>query len=178
MNLPNKITIARIILVPFFIGAVIYARMDIALLIFIAAIITDGLDGLIARATNQKTGLGTMMDPVADKLLLVSAFVCLSAAGSASGQLRLPPYVPIIIISRDAILVLGSVLVYLITGDIKIKPSPVGKITTFFQMMSIVGVLLGFKYTYIVWNLAVALTLVSGIDYMIKGSRLFNGSHK
>lgn len=176
MNTPNKISIARIILVPFFIAAIVYSRLEIALIIFILAVITDGLDGLIARATDQKTKLGTIIDPLADKLLLVSAFVCLSAAFSVPGHLRLPPYVPIIVISRDAILMLGSILVYLVTGDIKVRPSPAGKLTTFFQMMTIVSVLVGFRYSYIVWNLAAALTVASGIDYIIRGSRLFNGS--
>lgn len=175
MNTPNKISIARIILVPFFIAAVIYSKMEIALIIFIIAIITDGLDGLIARTTNQKTRLGTIIDPVADKILLISAFLCFSSASSVPAHLRLPPYVPIVVISRDAILVLGAVLVYVVTGDIKVRPSPVGKATTFFQMMTIVSVLVGFRYSCIVWNMAVALTVVSGIDYVIRGSRLFNG---
>lgn len=177
MNIPNKISIARIILVPFFIAAVIYSRMDIALIFFIIAIITDGLDGLIARATNQKTKLGTIIDPVADKILLISAFLCFSSSSSIPAHLRLPPYVPIIVISRDAILVLGAILVYVVTGDIKVKPSPVGKVTTFFQMMTIVSVLVGFGYSYIIWNIAAALTVISGIDYVIRGSRLFNGDH-
>ena len=177
MNLPNKISIARIILVPFFITAVIYARMDIALVFFILAIISDGVDGMIARAANQKTKFGTILDPVADKLLLVSAFICLAVVKTIPQDLRLPPYVPIVVISRDVILVIGSIMVYLVTGDIKVKPSVAGKITTFFQMMTIVSVLIHFKYSYIVWNLAVALTVVSAIDYIIRGSRLFNENH-
>jgi len=176
VNLPNKISIARIILVPFFIAAVVYSRMDIALLFFVLAIVSDAVDGLIARATGQKTKLGTIIDPIADKLLLVSAFICLSVAGSVPPESRLPPYVPIIVISRDAILVIGSIIVYLITGDIKVKPSMAGKVTTFFQMMTIVAVLIKFKHSYIIWNIAVIMTVISAVGYIFKGSRLFNNN--
>jgi len=178
MNIPNKLSIMRIVLVPFFIGSIIYSRLDIAFIFFFIAVLSDGLDGFIARATNQKTQLGTILDPLADKLLLMSAFICLSVAVSVPAHLRLPPYVPIIVISRDAMIVLGSIIIHLITGSVKVEPSAVGKATTFFQMMTIVSILLKFKYSFIVWNIATVLTVVSGIDYLIKGSRLFNGSHQ
>ena len=110
MNLANKITISRIILTPIFITAIVYSRMDIALVLFTLAIISDGLDGFIARTLNQKTALGTILDPIADKILLVSAFICLSLVNNVPANLKLPPYVPIIVISRDAIIVLGSVI--------------------------------------------------------------------
>jgi cardiolipin synthase len=176
VNLANKISILRIILIPFFIAAVIYNRMDIAIIFFAAAIVTDGLDGFIARTFNQKTQLGTILDPVADKLLLTSAVILLSIAGSIPQALRLPPYVPIIVISRDVMIIIGSIIVFVIHGDIKVAPSAIGKTTTFFQMMTIVSVLIGFKYSYIVWNTAVALTVASGADYIFRGSRLLNGS--
>lgn len=174
LNLANKISIARIILIPFFITSVIYARLDIALSFFVLAIITDGADGFIARALKQKTKLGTILDPVADKLLLVSAYICLSVVNSIPEGLKLPPYVPIVVISRDVIIVLGSIIVYLIKGDLNVKPSIVGKVTTFFQMITIVSILVRFNYSYIVWNAAVALTVISGIDYVVKGSRILS----
>ena len=177
MNLANKISIARIIMIPFFIAAVVYSRLDIALVIFALAIISDGADGLIARALKQKTQLGTILDPIADKTLLISAYICLSVATTVPENLRLPPYVPIIIISRDAIIVLGSVIVYLLKGDIKISPSVVGKATTFFQMMTIVSVLVRFEHSALVWNIATALTVISGADYVFKGSRMLGESH-
>ncbi len=177
MNLANKVTIARIILIPFFVSSIVYSRMDIALIFFALAIITDGVDGFIARTQNQKTQLGMILDPVADKLLLMSAFICLSIMKNVPDGIRLPPYVPIIVISRDAIIVLGSILVYVIRGSLKVSPSAVGKITTFFQMMTIVSILVLFRQSYIVWNIAVALTVISGIDYVIKGSRLLSENH-
>ena len=174
MNLANKISIARIILIPFFIAAITYSRMDIALIFFTLAIISDGVDGFIARTRNQKTELGTIIDPVADKLLLISAFICLSVVKNIPPDLRFPPYVPIIVISRDVMIVLGSVIVHIIKGNMKIAPSVIGKITTFFQMMTIVSILVHFDYSYIVWNLTVLLTVLSGIDYIMKGSRILS----
>ena len=177
MNLANKISIARIILIPFFITSIVYARIDIALVLFILAIISDGVDGFIARSLDQKTKVGTILDPLADKMLLLSAYICLSMANSVPSQLKLPPYVPIIVISRDAIIVLGSIMIHLITGDLKVAPSAWGKITTFFQMITIVSILAMFNYSYILWNVTVTLTVISGIDYVMKGSRILSENH-
>ena len=177
VNLANKISIARIILIPFFIASIVYNRIEIALALFILAVISDGVDGFIARSLDQKTKLGTILDPLADKMLLLSAYICLSIASSIPSSLRLPPYVPIIVISRDAIIVLGSIMIHIITGDLKVAPSAWGKITTFFQMMTIVSVLTKFNYPYIVWNVTAALTVVSGIGYVMKGSRILSENH-
>jgi cardiolipin synthase len=177
MNLANKITIARIILIPFFIAAVVYSRLNAALALFILAIISDGADGFIARALKQKTQLGTILDPIADKMLIISAYICLSVVSTVPEHLRLPAYVPIVIISRDTIIVLGSVIVYLMKGDIRVSPSIVGKITTFFQMITIVCILMRFEHSGLVWNAAVVLTVASGIDYVLKGSRMLGDNH-
>jgi cardiolipin synthase len=174
MNLANRITVTRIILTPLFIAAVAYGRMDIALVLFAAAVISDGLDGFVARSMHQKTFIGTILDPVADKILLISAFICLTLIKSIPADLRLPPYVLIVVISRDAIIILGSILIHVVKGTVKIAPSFWGKFTTFFQMMTIVSILVQFKYSYYVWNAATALTVISGIDYMLKGSQTLN----
>lgn len=177
MNLANKISITRIILIPFLIGALIYSRMDIAFIIFLIAIISDGADGFIARTFNQKTQIGTVLDPVADKLLIVSVYICLAVLHSVPEYLKMPPYVPIVVISRDVIIIVGSVVIYFIKGGLNIKPSPLGKITTFFQMITVLCVLLKFRYSPIVWNVMVAFTVVSGLDYVVKGSRILNENH-
>ncbi|MDO8525599.1 MAG: CDP-alcohol phosphatidyltransferase family protein [Candidatus Omnitrophota bacterium] len=179
MNLANRITITRIILTPLFIAAVVYGRMNIALILFAAAVISDGLDGFVARSMDQKTFIGTILDPVADKILLISAFICLTLIKSIPEGLRLPPYVPIVVISRDAIIVLGSILIHVVKGGVKIAPSFWGKFTTFFQMMTVVSILVQFKYSFYIWNAATILTIISGIDYMLKGSQTLNdnGSH-
>ncbi len=176
MNLANKISIARIILIPFFIASIIYSRLDVALFLFMLAVISDAADGFIARTLKQKTELGTILDPVADKLLLMSAYITLSIA-NLKELITIPPYVMIVVISRDVIIVLGSIMIYMIKGALEVSPSIVGKITTFFQMMTIVSVLVQFNHSAIVWNIAVTLTIASGIDYVIKGSRLFNDNH-
>ena len=177
MNLANWISTLRVILIPFFIAAIVYSRMDIALVLFIFAIISDGVDGLIARALKQKTRLGTILDPMADKLLLVSAYICLMLVDHIPPHLKIPAYVPIVIISRDVIIVLGSIVVYVIKGDIKVSPSIAGKVTTFFQMITIVAILIGFRHSNILWNIAVVMTAISGVDYIMKGSRLLGENH-
>lgn len=174
MNLANRITITRIILTPLFIAAVAYGRMDIALILFAAAVISDGLDGFVARSMHQKTSIGTILDPVADKILLISAFICLTLIKSIPENLRLPPYVLIIVIFRDLMIVLGSILIHVIKGEVKIAPSFWGKLTTFFQMMTIVSVLVQFKHSCYVWNTATIFTVISGVDYMLKGSHTLN----
>lgn len=174
MNLANRITISRIILTPLFIMAIVYGKTAIALLIFTMAAISDGLDGFIARTLKQKTVLGTILDPLADKILLISAFICLAMAKNLPDHIRLPPYVPIVVISRDAIIVLGSIIIHVLKGDIKIEPSVWGKLTTFFQMMTIVSILIQFRYSQLIWSTAVLFTVISGIDYMLKGSRVLS----
>jgi len=174
MNLANRISITRIILIPFFIAAVVYAHMTVALVIFMVAVLTDAVDGFIARTRNQKTQLGIILDPIADKLLLTSAYICLSVVRSIPDPVRLPAYVPIIVISRDCLIIIGSLVVYMIKGDLKVSPSVVGKITTFFQMMTIICVLVKFEYSFIVWTVTIALTTISGIGYLLHGSRLLN----
>ncbi|MCX5678539.1 MAG: CDP-alcohol phosphatidyltransferase family protein [Candidatus Omnitrophica bacterium] len=174
VTLANKISIIRIILIPFFITAVAYSRLDLALLVFAIAVISDGADGFIARALRQQTQLGTILDPIADKLLLTSAYICLSIVGNIPQHLRMPPYVPIIVISRDVIIAIGSIVIYVVRGDIKISPSIIGKVTTFFQMMTIVCILAQFNYSFIVWNITIFLTIASGLDYVMKGSKLLS----
>lgn len=183
MNLANKISIARVLLIPFFIASVIYYAPErqglrfIALFIFSLAVLTDAIDGYIARMKSQKTRLGTFLDPLADKLLLVSAFISLSLLTNIPPHLRLPPWLPIIVISRDIIIVLGTVIIYLISGNIEIVPTKLGKVTTFFQMVTIISVLLHFRYSNFIWSAAAFFTILSGIDYIAKGSRLLNGAN-
>ena len=174
VTLANKISIVRIILIPFFITAVAYSRLDVALFVFTIAIISDAADGFIARALKQQTQLGTILDPIADKLLLTSAYICLSMVGNIPEFLRMPPYVPIIVISRDVIIIIGSIVVYVVRGDIKIEPSVLGKVTTFLQMITIVCILAKFGYSYIVWSATMFLTIASGLDYVMKGSKLLS----
>jgi len=181
MNLANWISILRIILIPFFISSIVYYAPGkeylryLSLVIFISAVISDGIDGYIARRKKLKTRLGSFLDPMADKLLLSLSFITLALAHNIPLEIRLPLWIPILVISRDVILVLGSLLIHLITGDLKITPSRLGKLTTFFQMSTIICILLQFKFSFLIWNIAAFFTVISGIDYIRKGSKILNG---
>ncbi len=175
MNIANKITILRILLVPLFIAFTLYSRWEAALVIFVIAAVSDGIDGYIARAAKQKTELGKILDPIADKLLILSAFICLSVVKGVPPELKLPPYVPIVIISRDAIIVLGALVIYLIKGSLEIRPTLISKVTTFFQMLTVVSVLLKLALSPVLWNIAIVLTILSGIEYVMKGNKVLNG---
>lgn len=174
LNWPNRLTVLRILLVPAFITAIAYHRLEVALCIFIVASATDALDGYLARGLKQKTEFGAIMDPIADKLLLNSAFICFSLVSSLPAYLKMPLYVPIVIISRDVIILLGAMVIYLLNGKIEARPTMIGKVTTFFQMLTIVSVLLRYIHSSVIWNAAAILTLVSGLDYIRIGMRQIN----
>lgn len=180
MNIANKITILRVLLTPIFFGLVLYYKPEqdnlrfIALTVFGIAVLTDAIDGFLARVLKQKTPLGTIMDPIADKFLLVTSFIALTVW---NGSVKLPLWLPIVVVGRDIIIVIGVFVIFLTNGDIKIAPSLLGKMTTFFQMMAIISVLLLYKRSEYVWNLAVFFTLLSGIDYIFRGAKQLNGNH-
>jgi len=181
MGLANKLSILRILLIPFFIITLAYYKKEydvlrwVALVIFFLAMVSDALDGYVARRWREKTVLGSFLDPLADKLLLTSAFVCLYINSELS--IRLPKWVPIAVISRDAILLFGSAIIYLLKNSLEINPTIVGKLTTFFQMLTVVAVLLQFKFSFVLWPVMMFFTIFSGLDYILKGSRLLNGGN-
>jgi cardiolipin synthase len=176
VNLPNILTLIRILLVPFFVYALIYGHGRWALVVFITAGLTDALDGAIARMCNQQTTLGRYLDPLADKLLLTSAFVALAVLA------RIPFWVLLIVVSRDIILLVGTVVTMHITqGDYDITPSLLGKVTTFFQLAFVLCALLllngvdagaWFEAALV---MVVGLTTVSGLHYLYRGIRAMNG---
>ena len=172
MNLPNYITLARVILIPFFIDFMIYGYYQEALLVFGAACITDALDGLLARVLQQKTALGAFLDPMADKLLILSAFITLVVLH------KVPFWLLIIVVSRDAILTIGGLVIYFLKNDIKIEPSLLGKMTTVLQLAVVVLSLLflnfglGLEYTKILNWLTGAVTIASGTQYILRGIKM------
>ena len=176
MNWPNRITLLRILLIPFFVGALIYGHLDRALWIFTLAVLTDAVDGYLARTRSQQTTLGGFLDPLADKLLLTTAFLSLSAVGNL--PIRLPPWIPLIVISRDIIIILGATLIQMNTGKLDIRPTILGKLTTFFQMATILGILVGFDGVRVIWWMMIALTIVSGWDYTQQGMQLLSTNNK
>ena len=172
MNLPNYITLARVVMIPFFVNFMIYGYFGAALTVFVAACVTDALDGMIARLTNQKTELGAFLDPMADKLLIVAAFVTLVLLG------MLPVWLVIIVVSRDIILVLGSVVIYFTGHEFKARPSLIGKATTVLQLLVVVLSLfleyLGTKMMLmpvLMWTTAI-FTIASGIQYVSRGTKI------
>ncbi|MDH4100298.1 MAG: CDP-alcohol phosphatidyltransferase family protein, partial [Nitrospirota bacterium] len=128
MNLPNLITILRIALIPFFIIAVMYGYQYYAIGIFLVAALTDALDGFIARTFNMQTQVGTWLDPIADKLLLISSIVVMAVVG------KVPLWLVILIVSRDVIILTGCVLIYFLYDQLAVRPSVLGKATTFTQL--------------------------------------------
>ena len=174
MTIANRISVFRILLIPFFVLSIVYARFGWALAVFCIASISDAVDGYIARACNQNSAFGSLIDPLADKLLLVSAFICLSMVESVPAAMRIPAYVTVIVLSRDCILVIGTIITFIVTGSITIKPSLTGKLTTIFQMCSVIGVLIHFTHMYPIWNIAVIFTIISGTGYIKNGVKVFN----
>ena len=150
----------------------------LAVFLFGLAVITDAVDGYIARAEQQATRLGAILDPAADKLLLVTAFLSLSLLSNLPAAYRLPAWVPVLVLSRDLIIVCGWLLIVLIKGDFQTQPQPsrLGKLTTFFQMLTIVSVLLGFSFARSILWVAMVFTVLSGIGYLRRGNQLLNFS--
>jgi len=183
MTTANKITILRILLVPFFVVEMIYyvrtgnetCRLA-GLLSFAVAAILDGVDGYVARHYNQRSELGTLLDPIADKLLLVSAIVVLSFDHRPRlGQL--PLWLTGTIIGRDLLLGLGAITVRLVVGQLFVQPRVTGKIATVFQMVAVCWILLRWDFLdagqYLrIWTLGAGLfTGVSGLLYVWDGSQ-------
>ncbi len=173
MNLPNAITIIRILLIPLFLYKIIQGEMIFATAVYLTAAITDGLDGFIARVWKLQTKLGTFLDPMADKLLVTASFLTLSVLKI------IPLWITLAVISRDFIIVSGSLLVYLMKNELTIRPQPIGKVTTFFQFSYILLVLIQSAFdTLIMSNLygpvlliTGGLTIISGVVYIFDGLR-------
>lgn len=181
LTLANKITIVRILAVPFFIAVVLYYSPAndylryVALFIFLFAVISDVIDGYIARRYHQKTRVGAIIDPLADKILLISAFICIYAVGHEL-KIEFPIWLIVAVLSRDFFLVVGYVLVFMFHGKFEIRVSAWGKATTFFQGVCVVGVLLQWSWTAVFWYVTFALTVISGLDYFWRGFNLLNCS--
>jgi cardiolipin synthase len=174
LTVPNIITLARILLTPLFIIFLIQKHYHLALWIFVLAGLSDIADGLIARRWQQKTPLGTFLDPLADKLLMCSSFVTLAIYH------LIPSWLTVIVISRDLVLVLGVTLFKLVNFPVVVRPSLAGKLSTATQVTTVFLVLVvtawnlspGFLET-LFW-LTGGLTTISGIHYILQA--LWNGA--
>ena len=167
MNLPNIITIARILLAPFIIWLIISGEMLAAFVVFLVAGISDGVDGYLAKRWAQITALGAHLDPLADKLLLVSIYVALGLGG------HLAPWLVIVVVSRDLLILGGLMLAWVMGRPMAIKPLAISKVNTFGQIFlvgCVLGVLgLGLEFPRLIQlgSYAVgALTVASGAFYL------------
>jgi len=180
LSFANKVTVGRILIVPFFIVTALYYVPErdylrfVALGIFLVAMISDVIDGYIARTRHQKTKAGAILDPLADKLLLISAFLCLYKIDVFFGEVQFPLWVVVSIISRDIILLLGAMIIYMIHGRLDIFPTKWGKATTLLQVLCIVGIFLQWTFSWMIWYGAVVLTVISGLGYIRNGIKVLN----
>ena len=183
MNIANRLTVMRILLVPAFVTSLLYSSPRrpyfhaVAVSVYLLACITDGIDGYLARKLRQKTKFGSYMDPLADKLLLISGYLSLSLMPNIPEAMRVPAWVTIIVISRDVVIVAGSVIIFLITGRFKVRTLFIGKLTTVVQMAALFSALLWLSPTLsmTLYFLAAALTLFSAYFYIRSGSRELRG---
>ncbi|MFB3819856.1 MAG: CDP-alcohol phosphatidyltransferase family protein [Candidatus Methylomirabilales bacterium] len=174
LTLANRLTILRILMVPVITVLLLYRYLEAGLALFLVAGITDGLDGFVARTRRQKTTLGMVLDPLADKLLLTSTVIVLTILR------ELPRWFTVILVSRDVILIGGGLILYMFLGKMPSPPSKLGKTTTMFQIATVllamldnlVPVLQPATLPLVVATLL--LTVGSGLDYVFRGARLLN----
>ena len=177
LNIPNALTILRILLIPVIVGFLVYKHYDYALITLIVAMITDALDGTIARLANQKTQFGAYLDPLADKLLLMTTFITFSLLS------LVPVWSVIVVVSRDAILLTGTLLARVTDTKIDASPSVLGKATTLFQSAYIILVLAFSSrqfdpelLTPLLYTMCI-LTVASGLHYIVRGVIKMNSSN-
>ncbi len=188
MTTANKITIVRILLIPAFVTMALYYGQSIesgdpqewqrfaAILIFLVAAASDGLDGYVARKYNQRSSLGVILDPIADKGLLLSGIITLSISSwsqIAPQYGKFPVWFPVLVITRDTVILVGSALLHLLNGKVTVRTSWTGKVATVLQMAAIAWVMLQLRIlplTYVV-GAAGLFTFISGVIYVMDGMR-------
>lgn len=178
MTLANKITITRILLIPVFVLFAVYYGKSVeigqpeewqritAIIVFIVAAGTDGIDGWVARHWGQRSPLGAVLDPIADKGLLLTAIITLSLT---NWKYDFPLWFPVLIIARDVVIVTGCLLVKHLNGHLDVHPSWWGKSATAFQMIAIAWVMLQLPHHLYSVYVAGVFTLISGIGYIFQG---------
>ncbi len=179
LTVANQLTLLRMLLIPAFVILVIYGRTGWALTVFVLAGVTDALDGLIARMTNQRTTVGAWLDPMADKLLLVTTFIVLSLPNIGLVN-RIPAWLTILVISRDVVIVVTVAVVSLAVGPRTFQPSLLGKAATATYIATCV-VVMWFNYAEtrsavvdVTIYLTLGVTLASGFHYIAHARRIIN----
>jgi cardiolipin synthase len=185
VTVPNLLTVFRMALIPVFVSLLFYQKFLLAFGVFVIAGVTDGLDGLLARRFQQQSPLGRILDPVADKMMLVTSFVVLSMRGvfpaPVPKHLPIPFWVTITVISRDVFILVGAAAINMVTGFRGFQPSLPGKVSTVVQILAVAVVILAAEihigtgyYLPTIYTAVFTLTLVSGIHYIFFVSRLMN----
>ncbi len=188
MTTANKITIVRICLIPAFVTMAIYYGQSVqngdpqewmrftAICIFLVAAVSDGLDGYVARRYNQRSRLGVILDPIADKGLLLSGIITLSISNWSEVDPhygRFPVWFPVLVITRDVVIVVGSLVLHLLNGTVRVRPSWTGKVATVLQMAAIAWVMLQLRILPLSYLVIAAgfFTFISGVIYVLDGVR-------
>ncbi|HHI96319.1 MAG TPA: CDP-diacylglycerol--glycerol-3-phosphate 3-phosphatidyltransferase [Thermodesulfatator atlanticus] len=174
LNVPNCITLLRLFLIPVIIIALLEGHPRLALLFFIVAGISDALDGFLARALKQKTLLGAILDPIADKLLINTIYILGAYLG------LLPDWLAVIVISRDVMILIGFLILTWHTRKIEVKPTVLSKGTTVAQISTVVITLAHFSegIKALACYLTAGLTIVSGMHYLFLGLKMLEGNKK
>ena len=185
ITVPNILTVFRMVLIPVFVSLLFYQRFVLALAVFVLAGLTDGLDGLLARRFDQKSQLGTILDPIADKLMLVTAFIVLSMRSvfpqPVPSHLPVPFWVTVAVISRDVFILVGAAAINIVTGFRGFRPSWLGKVNTTVQIVGIGIIMLAASVPYgtgyylpTLYATIFAFSVLSGAHYVFFVSRLLN----
>jgi cardiolipin synthase len=185
ITVPNLLTVFRMALIPVFVSLLFYQKFLLALAAFVFAGITDGLDGLLARRFHQQSPLGRILDPVADKMMLVTSFVVLSMPSVFPGpipkHLPVPFWVTITVISRDVFILVSAAAINMVTGFRGFQPSMLGKISTAVQIIAVTAVLVAAQtrvgagyYLPTLYTSVFTLALVSGAHYIFFVAHLMN----
>jgi cardiolipin synthase len=174
LNTPNVLTLSRLLLIPIFLAMVSKRRFNYALYLFCLAALTDALDGTVARWFDCKTEIGAYLDPFADKLLLLSAFVALTLEN------LLPGWLLGVVVIRDVVIVFGYFMLSFLTNErVPVRPSYLGKVSTLMQLFCIIGALVKItRHWRLDWSLmlyvTVGVTALSGIHYAYRGLAWLN----
>jgi cardiolipin synthase (CMP-forming) len=185
VTVPNLLTVFRMVLIPVFVSLLFYQRFVLALGVFVIAGVTDGLDGLLARRFNQKSQLGTILDPIADKLMLVTAFIVLSMRSvfpqPVPSHLPIPFWVTVAVISRDVFILVGAAAINIVTGFRGFRPSMLGKINTVIQISAIGIIMFAASVPYgtgyylpTLYATVFGFAILSGAHYVFFVSKLVN----
>jgi len=187
MTTANKITITRILLIPVFVLLAVYYGESVqngqpqeglrvaAILVFVVAALSDGIDGYLARRYNQRSRLGEILDPIADKGLLLTAILTLTFS---DWQFRFPTWFPVLVIGRDLVILTGAAVLQVVNGHLDVRPSLLGKASTATQMIALAWIM--FQLPHSSWPVWIAgiVTFVSMIGYVADGiQRLHKGGH-